>query len=91
MKRNLVRLSLLFVLLMLTPQMSTASTSPGNVQNTNSSTMMSAQPRRERNSRCRTRCQREYRNCLRDGRDNAGRRRSCAVRYRNCLRRCTRY
>jgi hypothetical protein len=92
MKSNIVRLSMLFVLLALTPQMSPAWTSAGNAQNTNSSTM-SAEPEHPRHApsrHCRTRCAREYRMCVRAAGNNPGRRRSCAVRYRNCLRRCDR-
>jgi len=89
MRSNLGRLSLLFVLLVIAPQISSAVTSPSG-QNTNSSTTMSSEPQPAPGSVCRIRCRNGYRRCLVAAGVNAGRRRSCAVRYRNCLKRCTR-
>ena len=92
MKSNLVRLSLMFVLLAFTPQMSPAGVSAGNPQDNNPS-MMRAEPDHRKHAprpHCRRRCSHGYRMCVRAAGNNPGRRRSCAVRYRNCLRRCGR-
>ena len=81
MKRNLVRLSLLFVLLSVTPQMSGSLASPGVGQAT-VETKASA-----KNARCRTKCRRTFGRCTRVPGDV---RRRCIIKYRDCLRRCAR-
>ena len=96
MKSNFVRLSVVFALFALTPQVLPAVSAVAAGQNSNSSMMgesMRAQPghsRRGRSSRCTSRCSWTYRSCVRSAGDNRGRRRACAVRYRNCVRRCSR-
>jgi hypothetical protein len=87
MKSNLVRLSLLFVLLAVTPQMSRALASPGFGQNSNSSTTMETVAKPDKTSRCRTKCRKAYGKCTRRAGDV---RRRCIIKYRDCLRRCGR-
>jgi hypothetical protein len=85
MKRNLIRFSLLIVLLAAAPQMISTATPVG--QNTNSSTM-APQPAPMPMNPCRRRCLISYRKCLRWAHTPA-QRRACAMRYRMCLRHCT--
>lgn len=87
MKSNLVRLSLLFVLLAVTPQMSRSLASPGVGQNTNSSTTSENEPTSPKTYRCRTKCRKAYGKCTRRVGDV---RRRCIIKYRDCLRRCGR-
>jgi hypothetical protein len=88
MKSNLIKFFLLFALLAVVPQRSSASASPRLGQNTNSSTTLEAEVKPAKNSRCRTKCRKAFGKCLRVPGTNV--RRRCIVRYRNCLRRCTR-
>ncbi len=86
MKSNLVRLSLLFLLLAVTPLVSPALASSGIGQNTNSSTTMEIEAKSAKNSRCRTKCRRAFGKCLRVAGSDV--RRRCIIKYRNCLRHC---
>jgi len=88
MKTNLIRVSLLFVLLAAVPQMSANATSVGAGQNANSSTTM-AEPKVAPNP-CRRKCLIVYRRCLHAAGANLAKRRACALRYRACLRHCIR-
>ena len=88
MKSNLVRLSLLFVLLAVTPQTLPTLASTVGGQNANSSTTMETAPAASTKSqRCRIKCRKAYGKCLRRTGDV---RRRCIIRYRDCLRRCSR-
>jgi hypothetical protein len=86
MRRNLVRLSLLFVLLAVAPQMlpTLAATTAG--QNANSSTTMETEGMSSKSQRCRVKCRKAYGKCTRHTGDV---RRRCIIKYRDCLRRCS--
>jgi len=86
MKTNLIRVSLLFVLLAAVPQMSSATTFVGVGQNANSSTTM-AEPKPAPNP-CRHKCLVVYRRCLHVAGTDTAKRKACAISYRACLRRC---
>ena len=88
MKRNLIRVSLLFVLLAAVPQMSANATLMGAGQNANSSTTMAA-PQAVPNP-CRHKCLIVYRRCLHAAGADPAKRKACALRYRACLRHCIR-
>ena len=85
MKRNVIRFSLLLILLAAVPQMSSAATFVGAGQNTNSSTTMERQPKPDR---CKWRCRNRYKMCLHSAGADPAKRKACAVRYRYCLRHC---
>jgi hypothetical protein len=85
MRSNFVRWSLVFVLLTAMPQVSSAVTSTGIGQNTNSSTTMEGAPTSPKTYRCRTKCRKAYGKCLRRTGDV---RRHCIIKYRDCLRHC---
>ena len=88
MKTNLVRLSLLFVLLAVTPEMLPTLASTVGGQNSNSATTMETETTPSpKVQRCRTKCRKAYGKCLRRRGDV---RRTCLIRYRDCLRRCPR-
>ena len=88
MRSNLVRLSLLFVLLAVTPEMLPTLASTVGGQNSNSSTTMETETASSRKSqRCRIKCRKAYGKCTRRAGDV---RRRCIIRYRDCLRRCPR-
>lgn len=59
-----------------------------NTNHAGHSPMRSSRPNRNRNRRCRERCQQQYRQCLR-GVANPSQAR-CRQRYNQCLRRCGR-
>lgn len=84
MKRNLVRLSVLFALVAVMPQMSR---SPVFGQNANSSTTMQADAMPTKVSRCNTKCRKAFGKCTRRPGDV---RRRCIIKYRTCLRHCGR-
>ncbi len=86
MKTNLIRISLLFVLLAVVPQMSATATFVGTGQNANSSTTMAA-PQPAPNL-CRRKCWLVYRRCLHAAGTDPAKRKACALRYRACLRHC---
>jgi len=85
MRKNIIRFSLLIVLLAAAAQMPSASASLG--QNTNSSTT-STQPTPTPVNPCRKRCRIVYSKCLHVAGADPAKRKACAVRYRACLRRC---
>ena len=85
MKKNLVRVSLLFVLLAAAPQIISASTVPGQI-NTNSNTAPKPMPGPI--NPCQKRCRWEYRKCLHAAGADPAKRKACAARYRWCLRHC---
>ena len=87
MKTNLIRVSLLFVLLAAVPQMPSAATFAGVGQNANSSTTMAPEPKP---NPCRHKCLIVYRRCMRVAGTDAAKRKACAISYRACLRRCIR-
>gem|GEM_PF-3253975 len=87
MKKNLIRFSLLIVLLAAAPQMSVTSASAGAGQNTNSSTM-APQPTPGPINPCRRKCMLGYRRCLHAAGNDLAKRKACAKRYRVCLRHC---
>ena len=86
MKKNLIRFSLLIVLLAAAPQMSVTSASAERGQNTNSSTTMAPEPGPI--NPCRRKCMLGYRRCLHAAGNDLAKRKACAVRYRACLRHC---
>ena len=85
MKNRHTRLSLLIVVLAVTAQLSIFST-PAQAQGLNfqPAAVAHTQMGIPYNRRCRRRCERAYRWCVRSGKNV----RSCRVRLRNCLRRC---
>lgn len=89
MKRNLIKLSLLFVLLAAVPQMSAATAFVGEAQNTNSSTTMQREAKPVPN-KCRWRCRSWYSRCLHAAGADPAKRKACMIRYRRCLRHCGR-
>jgi hypothetical protein len=80
MKSKLVRLSLLFLLLVVMAPVSSAWAFSGVGQNSNSSTAATL-----KNSVCRTKCRKAFGRCTRVPGDV---RRRCLIKYRNCLRHC---
>ena len=88
MKTNLIRFSLVLVLLAGIPQMSSSATFVGAAQNSNSSTTTDA-PKPMINP-CKRRCMIRYRKCLHWAGANLAKRKSCAIKYRRCLHNCGR-
>ena len=88
MKRNLIRVSLLFVLLAAVPQMSANATFMGAGQNANSSTTM--EEAKPAPNPCRKKCLIVYRRCMHVAGNDPAKRKACALRYRACLRHCIR-
>jgi len=64
MKSNLVRLSLLFVLLSVTPQMSRSMAITGSAQNANSSSTVETQTS-PKSARCQIKCRKAFGRCTR--------------------------
>jgi hypothetical protein len=86
MKSNLVRFTLLFALLSVTPQVSRSMAITDSAQNANSSTTVETQIS-PKSARCRIKCRKAFGRCTRARGDV---RRRCLIRYRDCLRRCAR-
>jgi hypothetical protein len=70
--------------------MSSALTSPGVGQNTNSSTTMAPEEKPAPMSRCRTKCRRLYERCRPLAGSDEAKIKSCLIRFRKCLRHCRR-
>jgi hypothetical protein len=85
MRSNLVRLSLLFLVLAVMAPVSSALASSNIGQNANSSTTTEAGSAPIKNSLCRTKCRKAFGKCTRVAGDV---RRRCIIKYRNCLRHC---